>query len=855
MFTLGHRRLRTTTRKHHRISGPAAAQAPQPLPSATATTHWPPETPQSPLAPTTPAAHPSVAVPSPNAAYRNNHLEKKISDDLPPAMTTKGQILLYFNDQLEQISALRSIKVLGLTGLALATLVEYIHEFLYSFQPPLEIDRLVLADNGFDEVPPNLSLIARSVKYLDLHLNQFTHIPSLADLAQMEILDLLSNKIATVAPGAFDNMKHLKVLLLKDNRLKYLPPALGRLPNLNLIEVADNPLVMPSLDLIHNLQQQTSDLDWVHELKTYLVANKLVLEQKMEAGAKAPLVAPPAVPAVATFLGLAPGMSTSHLMSNLASHTHGYLQPAPAHPAPSVPTPPAHPVPVRSMSTNDAQAKSSRAARRMGLVLKKAEEAEDEVGPRSALALETTFHIDTPLPVASPASLPISPPVRNTRPRSRLRSNTLKEIDTMLDKNDLVDAEHRLGAYFRRLLILEEDDERQPAPLHRQLSHPQLLAMSSPPKKRVPAPTMVRLSRKVLFAFSEVHSAVRRFSGFCGDKKVTVKMVSHLHTTKAAIDSLVENLEQLEEQFSYEVMATLLHNCIGLFKAIMQLLGEQMLVFAANTDVCFVRMLYLTLYGSLTELLNAHRMLKPAEVATLSLYDTDDVDERLYRAIDVATAEAMVVFGALTKAINLGAIASTATGTGILLAFAAKVKELTAICMQLMDVTKRLKSRMATIRTSPALKRAFWDDTNLFLKLIVQTFMHVKGIMQDLPILNEVRSLMSNLTKTTKDVTILLEVSSYKGIETTHPPLQLIPSVSTIFSAAPRTPLVATLGASALAIKPNLESPMLSPGLAVNLAPHHLGQYYAKNGQNPFDGLIMAQQAQAQAQQAADQPH
>lgn len=331
-------------------------------------------------------------------------------------------------------------------------------------------------------------------------------------------------------------------------------------------------------------------------------------------------------------------------------------------------------------------------------------------------------------------------------------------------------------------------------------------------------------------------------------------MVLSLYTTKASIDALVENLEAIDDNTNgssmpsqEQTMASLLL-CIGLVKLIIKVLGELLPYFMEHTDVCFIRLLYLTFYGSINELANAYRLLaKPPQllipdpkvvVNTSSSYDTDDIDERLYRAIDVATAEAMVVFGELTKAISGGA----SNGANI-----AKVKELTSICMTLMEITKRLKTKMVTIRNNPSLptKRAFWDETNLFLKLIVQTFMHVKGIMQDLPILNEVRSSMSTLTKTTKDVTILLEVSLYKLIlevtlaTATHPPpLALIPLVLAIFqittptSQVPqvRTPLVASLGAAAQAIKPvNPDGgPMLLPSL-----------HYAKTGINPFDGLAV----------------
>lgn len=735
-------------------------------------------------------------------------------------MASRSQILSYLNDRLEQISALRAIKVCGLNQLnsdiTAAQVVDIIHEFLYSFQPPLEVDQLVLSNNNFEEFPSNLALVARLVKYLDLHLNNFRGIPELGELSRVEILDLSSNKISFISPNWLRNMTHLKVLQLKSNRLRYLPLALGRLTNLNLIEVGDNPLLMPLLDLIRQLQNQTSDLDWVRELKNYLIANGAKLDAK---------IAQEQSTTSHAFSIPSAGTTTITTSSNSGAGATGE-------------------------SANADAIKLARATRRMGLIMKKDDDTEETGSSpiqlsRLVLALEQ-------MQIVTPPPIPKSPTLAQNLPALRKRSNTLKEIDKLLEKNDGVDTEHRLAAYFRRLLTLQESEEATNVP--RQISQLQISTLTRDSGNIKPRrSSLIKVSRKLLFAFSELHSLIRRFTGFCTDKKVTMKMVLSLYTTKATIDALVENLEVMDENtnntsFTLEQILASLLLCIGLVKLIIKVLGELLIHFMEHTDVCFIRLLYLTFYGSINELSNAYRLLaKPPQILipdpkvavnTSSSYDTDDIDERLYRAIDLATAEAMVVFGELTKAISGGA----SNGANI-----AKVKELTSICMTLMEITKRLKTKMVTIRNNPSLptKRAFWDETNLFLKLIVQTFMHVKGIMQDLPILNEVRSSMSTLTKTTKDVTILLEVSLYKLIlevtlaTATHPPpLALIPLVLAIFqittptSLVPqvRTPLVASLGAAAQAIKPvNPDGgPMLLPSL-----------HYAKTGINPFDGLAV----------------
>lgn len=266
----------------------------------------------------------------------------------------------------------------------------------------------------------------------------------------------------------------------------------------------------------------------------------------------------------------------------------------------------------------------------------------------------------------------------------------------------------------------------------------------------------------------------------------------------------------------------------------------------------------------------------------------EEIDEKLYQCIDLATTNAQIVFSELTKAIGKSAIASANTNgsQSINLTVSTKFKELTNVCMTSMDITKRLKIKLSSIRSNqtPLVRRLFWDDINLFLKAILQTFSSVKGIMRDAPILNEVRQSMALLTKTTKDLTILLEASSYKSmsenaVSATHlqaslvsailppsapPSLNSVHSTSTVNlsqlpgAALVRTPLVATVGAAAaqailppadnahfnsstnnapvsFSIPPLVSSDVLNTGL--HTAPvQSMEQYYAKNV-NPFDRI------------------
>lgn len=834
-------------------------------------------------------------------------------------LSAKMLMLQLLTEQKDQVKQRRTLKLNHLSlshpKLSMSEVIECVHEFLYSFQPPLELERLSLQGNNLESLPLNFAIIANNIKYLDLQNNKLADLPrSVTRATGLEILDLSKNRISYLSKQELLKLTSLRVLSLKENNLTVLPPTLGELPHLHLIEVADNPLQYPPMDVIWMHQKNSADLEWVLELKNYLVTNASMLEAKLKEVEPKPILhnAPPAI--------------------------------------------------SRSKSISETKTKASKAARRMGLIIRKPD-AGSEDRDHSNENTDTLFDSDLSslsLPFPTTDSLPLktspvpatttattampkpavsstSSPSTTPRPgsRGRSRSNTLKEIDIILEKNETVDTEHKSGAYFRRLSTLQElpadelalknfpsaslsglsrtyrespdTQKKSESESSEQNSIPKIDTSVAKKDSKTEVSTynvsaIIKVSRKVLFSFSELHSSVRRFTGFCVDKKVTMKMVTYLFTAKANIDTLVENLETVEETGnSNELIVQSLRSSIASIKAMMSLLSDNFPLFVAKIDVCFVRMLYLTLFGSFNELLNAYRLVAPSTknatstetkpkqltINTTLANELDEVDGQLYNSIEHATTNAQTVFGELTRAMGKSAIASAQnpSGVGFNPTLTAKVKDLTNVCVASMDITKRLKTKLITIRNNPSqtTKKLFWDDINLFLKMIIQTFSSVKGIMREIPILNDIRSSMATLTKATKDVTVLLEASSYKlmsqegnVLSSSHPPLQSMPSVSNIFTpltahpfltghslsqvnlvqagqnAASGRPIGATLGTASQAILPpaanhevTTSSPLASPGAitggASMTAPaNSSGLYYARIGMNPFDGLIMA---------------
>lgn len=926
----------------------------------------------------------------------------------------QSEILSIFQSQIDVIRSKKAvtIKLSNFpSGVSLANVCEALSEFLLHITPPVHLERILLSDNCLTTLPTEFLLLCGALlRYIDLHNNDLSEVPAVLgnNCSRLEGLDLSLNRLWLLRRHVFSNLGQLKMLQLRDNNFTYLPPILGEMISLEAIGISENPLVLPTMETVRSMS------GGVNDLKAYLISNSAVLEQQIQ----------------------------QQLVQTQKQ----------------IPTTPSL---SRTRSLSDNKSKSLKATRRMGLIINSNKSTPEEVAvsgntsdmttpskperklllpnlergeystsiPRSSI--ELSFNIDlASVPSTYTASTALNScstsPTLNansttglTRPVSltRLRSNTLREINNILEHSDLADSEHKSGAYFRRLSTLqelpsdegwrtsttphaplisdngEEDSTKTlpPAPSahsqflessplkvstkrtsilnlsktphhsqqqqllqnfylplhhqhHQQSSqlnlNPQTPAISVQPHTHDLA-TVVKVARKILFSFSELHLSIRRFTGFCSDKKVAMRAVALLHTTKGNIDNLVETMELVEGNGeNQDLIMNAMHTCISSFRSILAFLSDNLASFLAKIDVCFIRMVYLTLFGSFNEFQNAYRLLNPMTTSSkpmipqlsrnhsaLSLptveakskqqqaqlqvtwdfhgdalpsnHDTtpaadsttslEEIDEKLYQSIDIATSNAQVVFSELTKAIGKSAIATANSNASqpINPTVTAKFKELTSVCLSSMEVTKRLIAKLSTVRTSQSSqsRRLFWDDINLFLKAIIQTFSSVKIIMKDAPILNEVRQSMASLTKTTKELTILLEASSYKSMSELLVPLQahqqamlgsasvvlptsvlpqLLTSNSTLNlsqmngTAPVRTPLVATVGAVAaqailpptdqshsvmsailgatpmgINIPPLVSSDVLNTGL--HTAPvQSMEQYYAKSV-NPFD--------------------
>jgi Leucine-rich repeat (LRR) protein len=105
---------------------------------------------------------------------------------------------------------------------------------------------LSLVAEGLTAVPSNLAAGLPALRRLCLHGNVITALAGLSGLSALQDLNLSSNRIAELPPGALSGLSQLTALNLACNRLAHLAPtALAGLPRLRSLSLAHNSL--PSL--------------------------------------------------------------------------------------------------------------------------------------------------------------------------------------------------------------------------------------------------------------------------------------------------------------------------------------------------------------------------------------------------------------------------------------------------------------------------------------------------------------------------------------------------------------------------------------------------------------------------------
>lgn len=113
------------------------------------------------------------------------------------------------------------------------------------------LQRLCIQYNKIRSLPTSVCEMY-SLRHLDAHFNELRGLPAaIGKLTNLEFLNLSSNfSDLTELPDTFGDLTNLKELDLSNNQIHALPDTFGRLDNLAKLNLDENPLVIPPAEIV-----------------------------------------------------------------------------------------------------------------------------------------------------------------------------------------------------------------------------------------------------------------------------------------------------------------------------------------------------------------------------------------------------------------------------------------------------------------------------------------------------------------------------------------------------------------------------------------------------------------------------
>ncbi|KAG5513784.1 hypothetical protein PMAC_000822 [Pneumocystis sp. 'macacae'] len=153
--------------------------------------------------------------------------------------------------------------------------------YSYFIKKILIIFRLALGHNQLSFFPNEIKKLSR-LRYLNIRANIFKEFPSvLCDLPSLEILDISRNKIRYL-PRDFGNLISLKVFSISRNKLEILPLYISKMNNLKILKIDHNPIIFPPKEIVYFEGEEKDMLPWLNNVKSFLSNHKNNFIQNIE---------------------------------------------------------------------------------------------------------------------------------------------------------------------------------------------------------------------------------------------------------------------------------------------------------------------------------------------------------------------------------------------------------------------------------------------------------------------------------------------------------------------------------------------------------------------------------------------
>ncbi|KEP55298.1 RAM signaling pathway protein [Rhizoctonia solani 123E] len=496
------------------------------------------------------------------------------------------------------------------------------------------LTRLALSNNYLRKLPSKFASLYR-LRYLNLRANAFVVFPDVVTkMPSLEILDIGRNKIQLL-PADPGSLVNLRVFSLSKNRITKLPAYLVDFRSLKMLKVDSNPIEWPPASVVLDkipLTDKTEDMaQFVAQLKQWYIANASPRKPSAEQSKRAPS-------SQANKLGesrAAHGRNVSEgsvnseysvtseysLVDNVnyaggntpALNISKTSKPARSEsggsPDTSVPAL-EETIPSSSSSYHGRNASYSADTRRptastgnLGSKqslpdLRKGYTPNGTIKPsgrRPREPLAGSFSSSRQNGASTSAAGAIASPPLPTHPIHQGETSPPPGIvpETPMDGVR--------NSYFRRLSTIP-------------------LSVSAPPLPQSLVQTIDAI-RGILFAVSQIYSAIQQYTNVIVDRRIANILVRVLDPAKRAMDTLIGALERYDSTVRRTVPGAMecravveaCHENVSVCCRVVAMLQLQLKVLAAGAggDVRFARHLLLMLYGGVAEVVNSWRDLMP----------------------------------------------------------------------------------------------------------------------------------------------------------------------------------------------------------------------------------------------------